>query len=523
MLPLLGPRLVDRRAWTSTTGRPGPPTTGWAWRSPRWSRSPATWPATSGRRGSGSTWSRPARCGRWPPSRSPGSPRSRTPGTGARRWAGTSTTRCRSRRRCARCSRTGCRSPPARWCGPTAGSTRSASDRRAGSERGVNRGARVPVRSDALLVLSFGGPEGPDEVRPFLENVTRGRGVPPERLDAVEEHYRHFGGVSPLNARNRELIAADPGAHRRCRSTSATATGTRWSRTPSPRWPATGCGARWCSPPAPTAATRRAGSTTRTSPGPARPSASGAPELVKLRHFFDHPLFVAANADAVRGRAALPAAAGRARLVFTAHSVPTAADAAGRAARRGRAPLLAAGRRGGPAGRGRARGGGVRRGVAVALRAAAGAVAGARTSSTTSTRCTPRACPAVVVAPVGFVSDHVEVVWDLDTEARERAAELGMGFARAATAGPDPRFADMVVELVAEHTGDAPPRRLSTIPSAGCTLNGAPCAVGLLRHPPARPRPERASLTTVSGIHRGRAAVVGVTSRRRRPGGTRRV
>ena len=83
---------------------------------------------------------------------------------------------------------------------------------------------------------------------------------------------------------------------------------------------------------------------------------------------------------------------------------------------------------------------------------------------------------AVVVAPVGFVSDHVEVVWDLDTEARERAAELGMGFARAATAGPDPRFADMVVALMAEHTGDAPARRLSTIPSAGCTVNGAPCA-----------------------------------------------
>jgi ferrochelatase len=94
--------------------------------------------------------------------------------------------------------------------------------------------------------------------------------------------------------------------------------------------------------------------------------------------------------------------------------------------------------------------------------------------------------PAVVVAPVGFVSDHVEVVWDLDTEARERAAELGMGFARAATAGPDPRFADMVVELVAEHTGDAPPRRLSTIPSAGCTLNGAPCAPDCCA---TRPRP----------------------------------
>ena len=64
------------------------------------------------------------------------------------------------------------------------------------------------ARVDALLVLSFGGPEGLADVRPFLENVVRGRGVPPERLDAVEEHYRHFDGVSPLNARNRELIAA---------------------------------------------------------------------------------------------------------------------------------------------------------------------------------------------------------------------------------------------------------------------------------------------------------------------------
>src|SRR6476620_6114400 len=61
---------------------------------------------------------------------------------------------------------------------------------------------------DARLVLSFGGPERMADVRPFLERVTRGRGVPAERLDAVEEHYRHFGGVSPINARNRELIAA---------------------------------------------------------------------------------------------------------------------------------------------------------------------------------------------------------------------------------------------------------------------------------------------------------------------------
>jgi protoporphyrin/coproporphyrin ferrochelatase len=94
-----------------------------------------------------------------------------------------------------------------------------------------------------------------------------------------------------------------------------------------------------------------------------------------------------------------------------------------------------------------------------------------------------------VVAPIGFVSDHVEVIWDLDTEARERAEELGMGFARAATAGPDPRFADMVAELVAEHLHAAAPRKGGDVTGGGPTANGAPCAVDccLPARPPARP------------------------------------
>jgi ferrochelatase len=94
---------------------------------------------------------------------------------------------------------------------------------------------------------------------------------------------------------------------------------------------------------------------------------------------------------------------------------------------------------------------------------------------------------AVVVCPVGFVSDHLEVVWDLDNEARERAAELGMAFARAATPGADPRFARMVAELVEEHLADAAPRRLGAVPGYGCTVNGAPCAVGCCE-PPRRGR-----------------------------------
>ena len=201
---------------------------------------------------------------------------------------------------------------------------------------------------------------------------------------------------------------------------------------------------------------------------------------MKLRHFFDHPAFVAANADAVRAaRDTLPAAVrDRARVVFTAHSVP---DRRGR--RRGHARPTA-----GTATPGRSprRPGWWPPSSALAEH---DVVWQSRSGPPQVPWLEPdivdhldtlaaAGVPAVVVAPVGFVSDHVEVIWDLDTEARERAEELGIAFARAATAGPDPRFADMVVELVAEHTAAAAPRGLSAdVPSAGCTVNGLPCAV----------------------------------------------
>ena len=341
---------------------------------------------------------------------------------------------------------------------------------------------------DALLVLSFGGPEGPDEVRPFLENVVRGRGVPPERLDAVEEHYRHFGGVSPLNARNRELIAAvrertdlpvyfgNRNWHPLAEDTVAEMARDGVRRALVFATSAYG-GYSACRQYHEDVARAR------------KAVGDGAPELVKLRHFFDHPGFVAANADAVRAaRATLPAQLrDRARVVFTAHSVPSAADAAA----------------------GVPSDGGHRysRQVAEAARLVAEELVAEELVAEElgaggfdvvwQSRSGPPQVPwlepdivdhldalaatgveAVVVAPVGFVSDHVEVIWDLDTEARERAEELGIAFARAATAGPDPRFADMVVELVAEHTAAAAPRGLSTdVPSAGCTVNGLPCAV----------------------------------------------
>ncbi len=339
-------------------------------------------------------------------------------------------------------------------------------------------------RFDALLVLSFGGPEGPDEVRPFLENVVRGRGVPPERLDEVEQHYQHFGGASPINARNRELIAALRGRiglpvyfgnrnwHPLVEDTVAEMARDGVGRALVFATSAYG-GYSACRQYHEDIARAR------------KAVGDGAPRLVKLRHFFDHPDFVRANADAVRAaRAQLP---GPARLVFTAHSVPEAADATG-----------------GPP----AEGGHLySRQVRDAARLVAAELGEAEFDVVWQSRSGPPQVPwlapdivdhledlhgrgvgAVVVAPIGFVSDHLEVIWDLDNEAAEKAAELGMGFARAASAGPDPRFADMVVELIAEHTLGAAPRRLGEVPGFGCAADGATCAVDCCT--PAR-RPSR--------------------------------
>jgi ferrochelatase len=198
----------------------------------------------------------------------------------------------------------------------------------------------------------------------------------------------------------------------------------------------------------------------------------GAPELIKLRQFFDHPLFIAASADAVR--TARDQAGADARVVFTAHSVPLAADAA--------AGLAAEG------------GHRYSEQVTEAARLVAAAAGVDSYDLVWQSRSGPpqvpwlepdvsdhldalgaAGVPGVVVAPIGFISDHLEVVWDLDHEARQRAAALGITFVRAATPGTDPRFTEMVVELVAEQVHGAPARRCSQVPAAGQGLNGTPC------------------------------------------------
>ncbi|MDR7166568.1 ferrochelatase [Nocardia kruczakiae] len=335
---------------------------------------------------------------------------------------------------------------------------------------------------DALLLLSFGGPERPEDVMPFVENVTRGRGVPRERLDEVAQHYLHFGGVSPINALNRDLIAAIEAEFAARAVDLPVYFGNR----------------NWHPMIEETVATMRADGIGHALVFPtsawggysgcrqydedierARAAVEGAPELTKLRQYFDHPLLIDSFADAVRAAVReLPAGSrDRARLVFTAHSIPVAADVAA----------------GPPADGGHL----YSRQVAEAARLCAAATGFDDFDLVWQSRSGPPQVPwldpdivdhlealsgkgveAVVVCPVGFVSDHLEVVWDLDNEAAEKAAELGMAFARAATPGPDPRFARMVAELVGEHLDGNEPRRSGTVPGYGCTRNGAICVPG---------------------------------------------
>lgn len=318
---------------------------------------------------------------------------------------------------------------------------------------------------DAFLLVSFGGPESPDDVMPFLENVTRGRGVPPDRLAEVAEHYRHFGGVSPINAQNRALLAA--------LAAELPGTPMYWgNRNWAPYLTDTVARMR-------RDGVRRAIAFVTSAYGSysacrqylddiarARASAGpGAPEIDKIRHFHDHPGFVLSHAAAVTAAlSTLPERApSRTRLVFTAHSIPTAMDASS-----------------GPSG-GR---------YSAQLRETGSLVAGAaapelRWDLVWQSRSGPPHVPwlspdvndhlvrladegvrNVVVSPVGFVSDHLEVLWDLDNEAAETARKLGLSFARAATPYADPRFVTMVGDLVRERMDPAGPRHaLGTVPT----------------------------------------------------------
>jgi ferrochelatase len=329
-----------------------------------------------------------------------------------------------------------------------------------------------PGRREALLVLSFGGPEGPDDVLPFLENVTRGRGIPRERLEAVAEHYHHFGGVSPINEQNRALIAAvqaDLAAHG---VDLPVYWGNRnWDPYVEDAWrQMTDDGIEHVYVfPTSAYASFSGCRQYHEDVARARAAAGGGPTAEKLPHFFDHPGFLRANAQALAAAlASLPDdVRGSARLVATAHSIPESMAAVG-----------------GPSGHA------YEAELTVAAQKVVDAAAPGRPFDLVwQSRSGPPSVPwlapdvndhlealaergerAVVLFPVGFVSDHLEVIWDLDNEARQTAERLGLGFARAATAGTHPAFVAMVGELRAERRAGAPPRLGTACPAACCYL-----------------------------------------------------
>jgi protoporphyrin/coproporphyrin ferrochelatase len=331
---------------------------------------------------------------------------------------------------------------------------------------------------DAFLLVSFGGPEGPDDVMPFLENVTRGRGVPPERLAGVAEHYYAFGGVSPINQQCRDLLAAV----RADMSASGLSLPLYWgNRNWTPYLADTvramaADGVRRAVAFVTSAYSSYSGcrqylddiERARAAIGP------GAPEIDKIRRYFNHPGFIEPFAgSAADALATLPAdLRDDAHLVFTAHSVPVAmAEASGPGG---------GGATGGTGGRYVAE-------LTEAARLIAERTCGGRHPWTLAYQ--SRSGPpsqawlepdvrdqigelaksgvrAVVVIPVGFVSDHMEVRHDLDVEAAQTAESLGLAFARAATPGANPRFASMITELVRE--------RLTGVPGAALGRLGVP-------------------------------------------------
>jgi ferrochelatase len=296
---------------------------------------------------------------------------------------------------------------------------------------------------DALLLVSFGGPERHEDVIPFLENVLRGRNVPPERMRAVAEHYYHFDGKTPINDQNRALIAALE----------------RELAESGPRLPIYWGNRNW-HPLLPDTLQRMEADGVKRALAfvtSAFSSYSGCrqyreniekalgsrPLLVdKLRVFFNHPGFIEAMVECTREALnKLP----EARVIFTAHSIPTSfANSSRYVEQLQEACRLVAGELG---------------------RSEWRLVYQSRSGSPMQPWLGPDigdylqeigAGADVVIVPIGFLSDHLEVVYDLDTEARQICDRLGIRMERAATVGVHPKFVSMIRDLILERTAGAP-------------------------------------------------------------------
>jgi len=314
------------------------------------------------------------------------------------------------------------------------------------------------MKYDAILVASFGGPESPDEVMPFLENVLRGKNVPRERMLEVAEHYYHFGGRSPINDQNRQLIAALEAELAQHGPTLPIYWGNRnWN----PMFADTlrkmkADGVRRALAFVTSAYSSYSGCRQyREDIARAQEAAGeGVPAVDKIRAFHNHPGFVEAVTDRVNASLeGIPQDRREsAHLIFTAHSIPTSM----------------------------AEGCDYERQLRETSRLVAEELGRTEWKLVYQSRSGPASQPwlgpdildclrqikvlggssDVVVVPIGFVSDHMEILFDLDTEAKELCAELSLRMVRAATVGTHPRFIRMIRELINERI-DANSTRLA--------------------------------------------------------------
>ncbi len=324
---------------------------------------------------------------------------------------------------------------------------------------GLDSGKAVPdqlMTYDALLVVSFGGPESKEEVIPFLENVLRGRNVPRERMLTVAEHYYHFDGKSPINQQNRELIAAlqvELDRH-------------------GPKLPIYWGNRNWHPLLADTLQQMKQDGVHRALAFVTSAFSSysgcrqyreniahaqeqvgtGAPAIDKLRVYYNHPGFIETMVDRVQhALQSLPAELGKnSKVIYTAHSIPISMAQScnyvkqleescrlvSEALNRVGDPLVFQSRSG-PSGQPW-----LEPDVLDYLREAK----------------ERKLAAGIVLAPIGFISDHMEVLYDLDTEARQLCAQLDLPMVRAGTAGTHPRFVRMIRELIVERMTEDPAR-----------------------------------------------------------------
>ncbi|TFD74459.1 ferrochelatase [Cryobacterium sp. Sr8] len=339
----------------------------------------------------------------------------------------------------------------------------------------ARRGAAVVTAYDAIVLAGFGGPEGQDDVIPFLRNVTRGRGIPEERLEEVAKHYRHFDGISPINSQNRVLKASLEAELARRGIDLPVLWGNRnWN--PYLRdviAEAHANGRNRLLAIATSAYSSYSGCRQYRedfAEALAVTGLEGTVHIDKVRQFFDHPGFVTPFITGVRKGLADVAAAipgidlvTEVEVLFSTHSIPMTDAAKSGPAERGFGPEGAY--------------------AAQHLAVAHAVMAGASVAEPVETpwqlvyqsRSGPPSMPwlepdindaiallpargirAVVIVPLGFVSDHMEVMWDLDNEATESAAEHGLFSVRVPTPGVDPAFVSGLIDLVLERLNDAP-------------------------------------------------------------------